>query len=209
MNRTLIHILIIIFFAISACNEQADKTELDKKPMTVKKVEGLTTLSERWIQDSTVFWTRDKDSTWIELKSTDTLAKTDYTITEKYKLNLKKDLTVKKLIDIDPKTKKKISETDIYTRRLNPDIESRLGITYNYKTENYYADFLDSTATSEKMKANRMKADSMMTYAEKEGLYLCGTAYNEILWEDVPFLPIPREISKDSALLVIDEWTKK
>lgn len=59
------------------------------------------------------------------------------------------------------------------------------------------------------MKTNRMKADSLSSYAEKEGLYLCGTAYNEIVWNDVPFLPIPREIEKDSALLLIDQWIKK
>jgi hypothetical protein len=146
---------------------------------------------------------------WQELKPIDTISTANYTLTKKYQIRLKNDLTVTKLIDIDPKTKNKISETDIYTMRQNPNIESRLGLTYNYNTEKYYADFLYSTTTSEKIKANRMKADSMMNYAEKTGLYLCGTAYNEILWKDVPFLPIPREIEKDSALFVIDEWTKK
>lgn len=209
MNKTVNYILIFFCLTTLGCKEQKSKTELESKSETIMKIEGLTQLSEQWIQDSSIYWTRDEDSTWQELKPIDTISTTNYTLTKKYQVRLKKDLTVKKLIDIDPKTKKKISETDIYTRRLNPNIESRLGLTYNYNTEKYYADFLDSTATSEKMKANRMKADSMMKYAEKEGLYLCGTAYNEIVWEDVPFLPIPREIEKDSALLVIDKWTKK
>lgn len=209
MNKTLIYILVLFCVTTLGCKEQTNKTELESDPEIPKGIEGLTSLSEQWLQDSSTYWTRDKDSTWQELKPSDTLSFTNYTITKKYQLRLNEDLMVKKFIDIDPKTKNKVSETDVYTRRLNPNIEARLGLTYNYKTEKYYADFLDSTGTSEKMKANRMKADSMMNYAEKEGLYLCGTAYNEILWEEVPFLPIPKEIDKDSALLVINEWTKK
>ena len=209
MNKTLNYILILFCLTTLGCKEQTNKIELDSEPEIPKGIEGLTPLSEHWLQDSSTYWTRDEDSTWQELKPSDTLSITNYTITRKYQLRLNEDLILKKLIDIDPKTKIKVSETDVYTRRLNPNIEARLGLMYNYKKEEYYADFLDSTGTSEKRKANRMKADSMMNYAEKEGLYLCGTAYNEILWEDVPFLPIPREITKDSALLVIDEWTKK
>lgn len=209
MNNTLNYILILFCLTTIGCREQTKNTELKIEPEVPKEIEGLTLLSEQWTQDSTAYWTRDDDSTYQELKPSDTLSVTDYTVTKKYQLRLDTNLIVKKYINIDPTTKNKVSETDIYTRQLNPNIEARLGLTYNYKTEEYNADFLDARGTSEKRKANRMKADSMMNYAAKEGLYLCGTAYNEIVWEDVPFLPIPRKIAKDSALLIIDEWTKK
>lgn len=201
--------MIFLCFTVIACREQVSKTELESKPESLKKIEGLTQLSEKWIQDSTIFWARTEDSTWVEIRASDTISISNYTVTERYQLKFKNSLTIKKFIDFDPKLKTKISETDLYIKELNPNLEARIGITYNYTTKAYYSDFLDSIGTDAKKQVNRIKADSLLKTADKEGMYLCGTAYNDIVWENIPFMPIPRKIDIDSALLIIEHWTKK
>ena len=203
------YILILLCSTIIGCKEQTKNIQKNIQVNTAEKIEGLTQLSEKWIQDSTIFWTKTEDSTWIEIRSIDTISISNYTVTERYQLKFKNSLTIKKFIDFDPKLKTKISETDLYIKELNPNLEAKLGITYNYITETYYSDFLDSTGTVAKKQANRTKADSLLKTADKEGMYLCGTAYNDIVWENIPFLPIPRKIDIDSALLIIEHWTKK
>lgn len=207
--QKLVYILLLLCFGIIGCKEQTKDIQQKNSMDTVEKIEGLTQLSEQWTQDSSFFWTRTgKDSTWKELQAIDTSTVANYTITEKYQLKLQNNLILKKLIDIDPKLNTKVSETDIYIRKINPNIESSVRITYHYNKAAYDVAFLDSAGTNEKMEANRIKADSILKTANKEGLYLCETAYNAILWEDIPFLSIPRKIEKDSALSIIKQWTK-
>jgi hypothetical protein len=202
-----LYYILILLCTIIGCKEQTKNIPQDSHVEIVEKMEGLTQLSEQWTREGVTFW--QKDSTWKEIQPIDTLKFTNYTMTERYQLKLQNNLTITKYINIDRKSKIKISETDLYARQINPNIESRLGIRYNYKTGEYYANFLDSTGTNEKIRANRTKADRLLKSASKDGLYLCGTAYNEILWEDIPELPVPREIDKDSALFIIEQWVKK
>lgn len=142
MNNNIAYILIISCLATLGCQQQEGNIDLENKPESFKGIEGLVDLSEQWTQDSTSYWTRDKDSTRQELQPSDTISTANYTLTKKYRNTLRNDLTVRKLIDIDPKTKRKISETDIYIKRLNSSIESRLWLKYSYDTERYYAQLL-------------------------------------------------------------------
>lgn len=211
-------VLITLLFV--RCQEQVNtatvksKTEPEKTE-SINEIKGLTQLSKQWTRANSHYWKRDKDSVLQSLQPSDTLSTSGYIISENYQRRLSKDLTIRKMIDIDSKTKNKISETDSYTKRLNPNIEAQLDLKYNFKTGKYYATYLDyavdldSSGISEKMLANRQKADSALKKAKRIGVELCGTAYNQILWEGIPFLPIPRNIDKDSALLIINEWTKE
>ena len=207
--KQLTYILILLCSTLISCKEETKDIQKSIQVDTAEKIEGLTQLTEKWIQDSTIFGARTEDSTWIEIRASDTISISNYTVTERYQLKFKNSLTIKKFIDFDPKLKTKISETDLYIKELNPNLEARLGITYNYTTKAYYSDFLDSIGTDAKKQANRIKADSLLKTADKEGMYLCGTAYNDIVWENIPFMPIPRKIDIDSALLIIEHWTKK
>lgn len=165
------------------------------KEKLVETADGLRPLSEKWVQDSVLGKNPFIDTLAIE--------------TKKYYQLLKNDLTVKKVIYIDSKTKVKTSEADIYTKSLNENIESQLYFSYDYTIKQYHTSFLDTTASTQKRKANQVKLDSLIKMTSETGAYLCGTAYGEILEKYMLNIPIPREIDRDSALFVIEQWVKE
>ena len=213
-------LVLLVFFSCSnehpyeesaLANSEELLTESEDIPPTTgnsDKIEGVIPLSDQWFLDTIYYLARDvDDNSWIELKSSDTGNFPEFTITKVYLLNLQKGVRIKKIISINPQTKLKTSEADIYSLKLNNRIESRLKIGYNFTKGEYYADFLDSIGTDAKIAANRSKVDSISKRGVEQDAYLCGTGNIEMLWEGVPYLPIPRDISKDSALFVIENWT--
>jgi len=203
MNTTLNYILVFLCFVITSCKIHSNKSENRNPTQDINKIEGLTQISDEWKYENTTYWSRDKDSNWIELNTTDTLSYSEYTITNKYLLNLKNEVSIKKMINIDPKSKNKNSETDLYTKKLSSKIESRLRLSFDYNTKKYYANFLDST------RIKVIKADSLEKVKHENGWTMCGTAQMEMLMEEISLLHVPKEIDKDSALSVIKDWVKE
>ncbi len=189
----------IIAFSIvifHSCEKKTEKTAI-----------GLYELTENWKQKKSTFWIEiKKDSSFSEIKLADTLKHPDYKICETFEFNPNKELNIKKLILINSSTKNKISETDIYSKKINANIKSELNLTYDYQTKKYSIILFDSLKKKKKRRSNRVKLDSMYKYAEKNNLYLCGTAANEILYEDIPEFPSIIEMKLDSALIIIEKW---
>jgi len=203
MNTTLNYILIFLCFVITSCKIHSNKSENRNPPIDNNKIEGLTQISDKWKYENSTYWSRDKDSTWIELNTTDTLSYPEYTITNKYILNLKNEVSIKKMINIDPKSKNINSETDLYTKKLSSKIESKLRLSFDYNTKKYYADFLDST------RIKILKVDSLTNVKHENGWTMCGTAQMEMQMEEISLLRVPTEIDKDSAFSVIKDWIKE
>ncbi|AUC80726.1 hypothetical protein [Lacinutrix sp. Bg11-31] len=177
------------------------------KKTTEKTAKGLTELTENWNTKETSFWIEiKKDSSLTEIESSDTLKYPAFKVKKKFELKTNGKLQIKKSLLINSLSRSKVFETDIYSKKINANIKSRLYLTYDYLLKEYTIILLDTVATDEKRKSNKIQLDSMYKYAEKNNLYLCGTAANEILYKDIPEFPSMKEVSLDSALIIIDVW---
>lgn len=198
-----------LYFCFSCAHTREVSTYIDED-VEIISVEGLLPLNKSWQQDSSIIWTYvQPDSIWTELSLKDSSDYPNYRITEVFRNKISGSLKITKRFSWDPKKKTPLHEVDIYEKRLTEFLQSRLSISYDYQNRTYHTDFLDTLATDEKLKANEARLDSMNTYASENNLYLCGTAAHEILWEDVPFLPVPKEIEKEEALKIAKAWMKE
>ncbi|MDQ3393866.1 MAG: hypothetical protein M3512_07130 [Bacteroidota bacterium] len=207
--KKLFHITVLLIFLAFSC-ERARELPADEKIVEEKTtVNGLLSLNGNWHQDSSIVWTYIlPDSIWTEIILKDTSDYPNYRITEVYRKQVGDSLKITKQLSWDPKNKRLLEETDVYEKQLTNFLQARLSISYDYLTKTYHTDLLDSIATEEKLEANRAKLDSMTEYAKENNLYLCGTAAHAILWEDVPFLPVPKEIEKEEAIKIAKAWRK-
>ena len=165
-------------------------------------------ISQEWIYDSSTFWRVNNESEVVLLKPKDTL--NTYFITRKvFKKKIADHLKLEKIILTDSKSGKTISESDLYKRKLDAFTEAHVELSYDYKTGTYTSYIIDSTGTEEKIEKNTNEAKKALKYAEYNDLYLCGTSYMGILNKDIPEFPSAKEISKDSAISIINAWTKK
>ena len=189
-------IIIVSIAILYSCDKTTEKT-----------AKGLTELNENWIGKESSFWIESKkDSSLSEIKASDTLIYPNFKVKKKFELETNDKLKIDKNLLISSLTKNKVFETDIYSKNINANIKSKLYLTYDYELEEYSIILFDSLATDEKRRSNEMKLDSMYKYAEKNNLYLCGTAANEILYKDIPEFPSIKEVSLDSALTIIQKW---
>ncbi len=208
MHKELLYGLLLVFLLFNSCKKNLSEEQMVGESDKDNILRNSSTLPEQWMEQNSIFKIRNKESSLDQLIPTNLSEITDYKITIVYKRKLSEKVSVKKIIDFEPITKYKITESDIYIKSLNKYYESRLHLSYDYVKKEYYSDLMDSTATIEKHRANKIKADSMMNYAKKNGLYLCGTAYSEILDEGI-LLVLPIEIKKDSALKIVTDWIKE
>ena len=189
-------ILIFVAFILNSCEVTNEK-----------EIKGITFLNKEWTKAGKTFWRENlKDSTWTKIEPADTLNINDYYKCQAFELRINEKLKIEKLVMTDEVSKNKTSETDIYSKQLNSYIKSELSIGYEYSNQEYFIFIYDSIGTNEKIKLNQAKLDSIYQNVELNNLELCGTAANEILWQDIPEFPIPRIIDLDSALLIIEQW---
>ncbi len=193
--KNIIYFLIFSSIALSCQDEQNEI------------IQEIAPIDGKWIKGEITYWiTNEKDAIWTEIKPNDTLKHSKYEKCTEFKLAVNNNLSIKKLVLIDPLTEAKISETVEYSKRINENLETLISLRYNYKSDNYFSYIIDSIGTKKKQNENKVKLDSMYKYSEKHSLYLCGTAANKILQEGIPEFPIPREISLDSTMLIINQW---
>ena len=189
-------VIVFLVFMFHSCDKMTENT-----------TKGLYKMTDNWIQKESTYWIEKKlDSSFSQVKSIDTLQHKNFRVCEIFEFSPNETLSVEKMILINSSSKKKISETDVYSKKLNEYIISELNLTYDYKSKEYSIIMLDSLATEEKLNANKIKYDSMYKYAEKHNIYLCGTVANQILYEDVPEFPSIKEMNIDSALIIIEKW---
>lgn len=175
-------------------------SKIDLEPL------GILKLSKDWKQTKIFYWTRiDKDSSWLELTPNDTLVYSNYRQTIQFEKEFSPILSIIKSIDYDPKSQRKVAETDFYTYFIHKDIKSPLRYSYDFLTGKYLAFYLDTVATKQKIACNKLEADSIAKEAIKAGLKLCGTAYLDLLNKDISLLKTPQRIARDSALEIISQ----
>ncbi|MDY8134462.1 hypothetical protein [Aquimarina sp. 2201CG5-10] len=163
----------------------------------------------KWVNGKTTYWVvNEKDSTTTKIKPNDTLKYSKYQKCIESKLIINTNLFIDKLVIIDPLTETKISERIRYSKKLNEDLKTVIGLNYDYLRDRYDSYIIDTTGTQKKREENKAKLDSMYKYAEEHDLYLCGTAATEILYEGISEYTIPRDISLDSTFLIINQWKK-
>ncbi|WP_299221753.1 hypothetical protein [uncultured Aquimarina sp.] len=193
--KNIIYFLIFLSIAFSCKDEQNEI------------IQEIAPIDGKWIKGEITYWiTTEEDGIWTEIKPNDTLKYSRYEKCTEFKLAVNNNLSIEKLVLIDPLTETKISETVEYSKRINENLETLISLRYDYKSDRYFSYIIDSIGTEKKRNINKVKLDSMYKYAEKHGLYLCGTAADEILKEGIPEFPIPREISLDSTIFIINEW---
>lgn len=190
--RRQIQILILLCITISSCKQNTPKD--------------LTLLTNEWTADSSTFWKVNNESDIELLKPHDTLS-INFITRKVFKRKITDNLELEKIILIDSKSGRTLSESDLYKRKLGAFTESHVDISYDYEKEEYSAYIIDSTGTEEKIRQNQQEAENAQKYAKENNLYLCGTAYFGILNKNIPEFPIMNEITKDSALSIIKTWT--
>ncbi|MBW1296402.1 hypothetical protein [Aquimarina litoralis] len=215
MKKDLLFILLLVIF--SCKNEQSKITKRTQNHSLI--IEEIGSINDRWITGNVTYWIRTKeDSIWTDIQPNDTLTcikpedTTKYTKfwrRNKFNLVMSDYLSIEKNLLLNPFTENKISETIIYSRKINENVETRIGLIYNYSNKTSESFILDSIHRTKKKK-NELKLDNMSKHLEKNSVYLCQTAFNEISRKKFPKLNASyRAISLDSALLVINKWKKQ
>ncbi len=189
-----IEILIVICITFSSCTQKSPKN--------------LTLLSKDWNYANTTFWKISNDSEIELLKPKDTV-NTEFIARKVYTKEISKNLNVDKIVLIDSKNHHRILESDLYRKKINVFTESHVSLSYDFAKDGYSAYIIDTIGTDKKIEENQREAKNAVKYARENDLELCGTAYFGILNEDIPAFPIIKEITKDSALTVINIWRKK